>query len=79
MPAAPAWFRRSEALTGRIRSRTSEERKSILLEHCKEIVRQLKQLKQNIQLIDTKIAFYDNPDNVRLMEQLSESATTMKK
>ncbi|WP_078410624.1 MerR family transcriptional regulator [Priestia abyssalis] len=57
-------------------SRTSEERKNILLEHRKEVVRQLKRLKQNIQLIDTKIAFYDNPDNVRLMEQLSESATT---
>jgi DNA-binding transcriptional MerR regulator len=60
-------------------SRTSKDRKSMLLEHRKEIVRQIKQLEQNLQLIDTKIEFYDNPDNVRLMDQLSEIATTNKR
>lgn len=59
-------------------SQTSENRKSMLLEHRKEIARQIKQLKQNMQLIDTKIAFYDDPKNVQLMDQLSESATIKK-
>lgn len=60
-------------------SRTSEDRKSMLLEHRKEIVHQMKQLKQNLQLIDTKIEFYDNPDNVRLMDLHLKSTTTMKR
>ncbi|AZN42398.1 MerR family transcriptional regulator [Paenibacillus albus] len=51
---------------------TSDERKSMLTEHRHEVVRQIENLQHNLQLIDEKIEFYNDPGNIPLMEKMKE-------
>ncbi|SEM63413.1 MerR family transcriptional regulator [Paenibacillus sp. OV219] len=51
---------------------TIEERKSMLTEHRLEVERQIERLQHNLQLIDEKIGFYNDPGNIPLMEKMKE-------
>jgi DNA-binding transcriptional MerR regulator len=42
--------------------RTIDERKAMLIEHRKQVVKQMEELKKNLELIDSKIAIYDDPE-----------------
>ncbi|WP_036720101.1 MerR family transcriptional regulator [Paenibacillus harenae] len=41
---------------------TIDERKEMLAAHRKQVLKQIENLKKNIELIDSKIAVYDNPE-----------------
>lgn len=41
---------------------TIGERKAMLVDHRKQVVRQIEELKKNLALIDSKIAVYDDPE-----------------
>lgn len=58
----------------RLGSRTVDERKTMLAEHREEVLGQIEQLKLNLQLIEEKLAFYEDPDNLKLMDKLAERA-----
>ncbi|REE80185.1 DNA-binding transcriptional MerR regulator [Paenibacillus taihuensis] len=51
---------------------TIDERKQMLTEHRLEVTRQIEKLQQNLKLIDEKIEFYNDPDNIELMEKMKE-------
>ncbi|MGN8772297.1 MerR family transcriptional regulator [Paenibacillus barengoltzii] len=42
--------------------RTIDERKAMLIEHRKQVVKQMEELQKNLELIDSKIAVYDDPE-----------------
>ncbi|MGG6310780.1 MerR family transcriptional regulator [Paenibacillus macerans] len=46
---------------------TIDERKTMLSEHRKHVVRQIEELTKNLQLIDSKIAIYDDPELAQKM------------
>ncbi len=54
-------------------SKTGEIRKELFNNHRTTVLNQIEELKKNLELIDTKIAFYDNPENAILMDNLAES------
>lgn len=55
---------------------TSAMRKSMMVDHRKEVVRQVDDLKKNLNLIDLKIAFYDSSDtNINTNHNSHEMAT----
>jgi len=41
---------------------TIDKRKSLLAEHRIQVVKQIEKLKKNLELIDSKIAVYENPE-----------------
>ena len=41
---------------------TIDERKAMLVEHRKQVMKQIEELNKNLELIDSKIAVYDNPE-----------------
>lgn len=41
---------------------TSDARRQMMVDHRKEVLRQIDELKKNVNLIDLKIAFYDQHD-----------------
>jgi DNA-binding transcriptional MerR regulator len=41
---------------------TIDERKAMLTAHRQEVMKQIEDLKKNIELIDSKITIYDNPE-----------------
>ncbi|MEC2346250.1 MerR family transcriptional regulator [Paenibacillus barengoltzii] len=41
---------------------TINERKEMLVEHRKQVLKQMEELKKNLELIDSKIAIYDDPE-----------------
>jgi DNA-binding transcriptional MerR regulator len=53
-------------------SETIPVRKELLSEHRQEVTRQIDELKKNLELIDAKIAFYDNSDNIQLLNKLRD-------
>jgi DNA-binding transcriptional MerR regulator len=57
-------------------SRTIEIRKKMLGEHRTVVLKQMEALKENLELIDTKITFYENPDNAQLMDQRLKKVAT---
>lgn len=42
---------------------TAEPRKNMMLDHRREVVRQIEELKKNLTIIDMKIAFYGSYNN----------------
>jgi DNA-binding transcriptional MerR regulator len=46
---------------------TIDERKTMLIDHRKQVVKQIEELKKNLDLIDTKISIYDNPELAQRM------------
>lgn len=50
---------------------TAEARRNIMLAHRKEVVRQMDELKKNLNIIDLKVAFYDSK-NVQILGNLNE-------
>ncbi|WP_019909491.1 MerR family transcriptional regulator [Paenibacillus sp. HW567] len=51
-------------------SSTAELRRRLLDEHRKLVLEKARELKQNLELITKKISFYDDPDNLALMDEL---------
>lgn len=45
---------------------TSEQRKQIMIDHRKEVLKQIDNLKKNLTIIDLKIAFFDAKDGTPL-------------
>ncbi|EPZ52676.1 MULTISPECIES: MerR family transcriptional regulator [Alicyclobacillus] len=57
---------------------TIDERKELLQEHRKQVVKQIEELQKNLELIDSKIATYENPELARqLDEQLERARSTV--
>lgn len=54
-------------------SKTGEIRKDLFNKHRITVLKQIEDLMKNLELIDTKIAFYENPENVILMDKLTEN------
>ncbi|QYR20222.1 MerR family transcriptional regulator [Paenibacillus sp. sptzw28] len=50
---------------------TGEIRKELFNKHRTTVLKQIEDLNKNLELIDTKIAFYENPENDQLMDQLA--------
>ncbi|AIQ30641.1 MULTISPECIES: MerR family transcriptional regulator [Paenibacillus] len=48
---------------------TKETRRSIMIEHRKEVVRQMDELKKNLNIIDLKVALYET-NNMDLLREL---------
>ncbi|OXS62730.1 MerR family transcriptional regulator [Cohnella sp. CIP 111063] len=48
---------------------TAETRKTILQSHRAEVARQIDELQKNLGLIDAKIASYDDPERLKMMEE----------
>ncbi|MDF2958701.1 MAG: hypothetical protein K0S39_436 [Paenibacillus sp.] len=46
---------------------TIDERKAMLVAHRKQVVKQIEDLKKNLELIDSKIAVYENPELAQKM------------
>jgi len=46
---------------------TIDERKAMLVDHRKQVVRKIEELKKNLDLIDSKIAVYENPELAQKM------------
>ncbi|XEC96053.1 MerR family transcriptional regulator [Paenibacillus tarimensis] len=50
---------------------TGEIRKDLFKKHRTTVLKQIEDLKKNLELIDMKISFYENPENVQLMDKLA--------
>ncbi|KGE17642.1 MerR family transcriptional regulator [Paenibacillus wynnii] len=48
---------------------TKETRRSIMIEHRKEVLRQMDELKKNLNIIDLKVALYDT-NNIDLLREI---------
>ncbi|KGE17646.1 MerR family transcriptional regulator [Paenibacillus wynnii] len=48
---------------------TKETRRSIMIEHRKEVLRQIDELKKNLNIIDLKVAMYDT-NNIDLLREI---------
>ncbi|WP_054941144.1 MerR family transcriptional regulator [Paenibacillus ihuae] len=48
---------------------TKETRRSIMIEHRKEVLRQIDELKKNLNIIDLKVALYDT-NNIDLLREI---------
>jgi DNA-binding transcriptional MerR regulator len=46
---------------------TIDKRKELLIEHRKQVLEQIEALKKNLELIDSKIAVYEDPELARKM------------
>jgi len=54
---------------------TSSVRKSMMVDHRKEVARQIDDLKKNLNLIDLKVAFYDSYDaNININHDLHKTS-----
>ncbi|MGX7205504.1 MerR family transcriptional regulator [Enterococcus pingfangensis] len=53
-------------------SDTGFARQEMLRQHRKNVLRQIEQFQQDLKLIDTKIDFYDDPENEAIMDQLKK-------
>lgn len=51
---------------------TSSQRKQIMIEHRKEVINQIDNLKKNLNIIDLKIALYDSEDSSSFSRIFSE-------
>jgi DNA-binding transcriptional MerR regulator len=51
---------------------TNEQRKQIMIDHRKEVIKQIDDLKKNLNIIDLKIALYDSDDKSSLSHIFSE-------
>jgi DNA-binding transcriptional MerR regulator len=51
---------------------TSPQRKQIMIEHRKEVINQIDNLKKNLNIIDLKIALYDSEDSSSFSRIFSE-------
>jgi DNA-binding transcriptional MerR regulator len=59
---------------------TIEVREKLLMEHRKEIIKQMDTLKENLGLIDFKIEIYKSPDAVEIInEQLKKASDEKRK
>ncbi|MCZ8517742.1 MerR family transcriptional regulator [Paenibacillus filicis] len=58
-------------------SRTIDERKEMLTAHRIQMLKQIEDLKKNLELIDSKIATYENPVLSRRMDEHLEKTTTV--
>ncbi|KKI91041.1 MerR family transcriptional regulator [Bacillus sp. SA1-12] len=57
-------------------TQTIDERKEMLTAHRKQVLKQVEDLKKNLELIDSKIAFYEDPDQARKMDELLDKTAT---
>lgn len=48
-------------------TQTIDERKAMLVNHRKQVLKQIEDIKKNLDLIDWKITIYDNPELVQRM------------
>ncbi|RAV19691.1 MerR family transcriptional regulator [Paenibacillus contaminans] len=46
-----------------------DERKGMLISHREQVLKQIENLKKNLELIDSKIATYEDPEMVKKMEE----------
>ncbi|QJD83884.1 MerR family transcriptional regulator [Cohnella herbarum] len=51
---------------------TIDNRKSMLSVHREEVKKQINDLQKNLELIDSKIAFYEDPEMIKKMDELLE-------
>lgn len=51
---------------------TNGQRKQIMIDHRKEVIRQIDDLKKNLNIIDLKIALYDSDGNSSFSDIFSE-------
>lgn len=58
---------------------TIDVRKKLLMEHRKEIIKQMGILKENLGLIDSKIEIYKSPDAVEIVNEQSKKASDEKR
>ena len=56
-------------------SQTIEDRKALLASHREEVLGQIEALKANAELLTAKIAFYEDPGNVGLVDELAGRGT----
>ncbi|SEC44388.1 MerR family transcriptional regulator [Paenibacillus sp. GP183] len=57
-------------------SETIDSRKTMLTAHRNQVLKQIDDLKNNLELIDSKIAIYNDPDKARMMDQQLDKITT---
>jgi DNA-binding transcriptional MerR regulator len=57
-------------------SRTIDERKAMLIAHRSQVLKQIEDLKKDLELIDSKIATYEDPELARRMDEHLEKTTT---
>jgi DNA-binding transcriptional MerR regulator len=56
-------------------SGTIDIRKTMLTAHRNEVLKQIDELKKNLELIDSKIAIYEDPDMARMMDEQLDKIT----
>jgi DNA-binding transcriptional MerR regulator len=52
-----------------------DARKTMLTAHRNQVLKQIDDLKNNLELIDSKIAIYEDPDKARLMDEHLDKIT----
>ncbi|GIP26489.1 MerR family transcriptional regulator [Paenibacillus sp. J23TS9] len=57
-------------------SRAINERKEMLIVHRSQVLKQIEDLGKNLELIDSKIAIYEDPELARKMDEHLEKTTT---
>jgi DNA-binding transcriptional MerR regulator len=57
-------------------SRTIDERKAMLIAHRSQVLKQIEDMKKDLELIDSKIATYEDPELARRMDEHLEKTTT---
>lgn len=50
-------------------SQKLDDRKGMLVSHREQVLKQIENLKKNLELIDSKIATYEDPESVKKMEE----------